>query len=206
MKSVTIKYILVGFTILVGIITCIHPVFPTEQFLQHVGTLALLFMLVFDLKKNQLSLTAFTGLVLFTLLHIIGARYIYSYVPYNEWCKLIFHIDVNALFHTSRNHFDRIVHFSFGAMFFPYVYELFNGKKGLNVLMKIIIAWMCIQTASMLYELFEWTLTLVLSGEAANDYNGQQGDMWDAQKDMVLALLGSTISAIGYLIKKRPER
>ena len=49
-----------------------------------------------------------------------------------------------------------------------------------------------IQTGSLIYELFEWLLTIVMTAEEADYYNGQQGDMWDAQKDMAwhcLALL-----------------
>ena len=57
---------------------------------------------------------------------------------------------------------------------------------------------------SMAYEIFEWLLTVFLSPEDADSYNGQQGDMWDAQKDMALALVGSTLSAIWiYLIERR---
>ena len=58
-----------------------------------------------------------------------------------------------------------------------------------------------IQTGSMIYELFEWTLTIVMTSEEADYYNGQQGDMWDAQKDMALAMLGSTIMLVYYLGK-----
>ncbi len=49
---------------------------------------------------------------------------------------------------------------------------------------------------SAVYELFEWFLSIVLAGPMANDYNGQQGDMWDAQKDMALAALGAFASAV----------
>lgn len=55
----------------------------------------------------------------------------------------------------------------------------------------------------MIYELFEWLLTIIVSSEAANNYNGQQGDMWDAQKDMALAFVGSTISALLALAFKK---
>ena len=48
----------------------------------------------------------------------------------------------------------------------------------------------------MIYELFEWLITVFLSSEEADCYNGQQGDMWDAQKDMALAMIGSTVAAI----------
>ena len=59
---------------------------------------------------------------------------------------------------------------------------------------------MMIQTCSMLYELFEWLLTIVMESEVADYYNGQQGDVWDAQKDMALALLGSTFILVLYLL------
>lgn len=55
----------------------------------------------------------------------------------------------------------------------------------------------------LLYELFEWLLTIVMTSEQADSYNGQQGDMWDAQKDMAWALLGSTIMALYYVCKDR---
>ena len=50
--------------------------------------------------------------------------------------------------------------------------------------------------ASAAYELFEWLLTLFMAPGAAEAYNGQQGDMWDAHKDMALALGGSLVAAI----------
>ena len=46
----------------------------------------------------------------------------------------------------------------------------------------------------MVYELFEWGIALSLSEGMAESYNGQQGDVWDAHKDMALAMIGSIIS------------
>ena len=63
------------------------------------------------------------------------------------------------------------------------------------------MAWLMIQTGSMIYELFEWLLTIVMSSDAADSYNGQQGDMWDAQKDMALALLGATAMLLLYMLR-----
>ena len=53
-----------------------------------------------------------------------------------------------------------------------------------------------------LYEIFEWMLTLGLSPEAAEQYNGQQGDMFDAPKDMALALLGALIWMISARLRQ----
>ena len=63
------------------------------------------------------------------------------------------------------------------------------------------MAWLLIQTGSMIYELFEWLLTIVMTAEEADYYNGQQGDMWDAQKDMALALVGSTGMFLVYAVR-----
>ena len=68
-------------------------------------------------------------------------------------------------------------------------------------LVAVLMAWLMIQTGSMMYELFEWMLTIVMTSESADYYNGQQGDIWDAQKDMALALLGSTGMLFYYILR-----
>jgi len=57
---------------------------------------------------------------------------------------------------------------------------------------------------SALYEIFEWLLTLTMEGSVATAYNGQQGDPWDAQKDMALAALGALLAA-GALAMRRMD-
>lgn len=54
-----------------------------------------------------------------------------------------------------------------------------------------VLAW--VLAISCLYEIFEWLLTIAAAGETADRYNGQQGDLWDAQKDMALAALGAVL-------------
>lgn len=66
----------------------------------------------------------------------------------------------------------------------------FNQKQAL------LVAFLSIQAFSMIYELFEWGIAVSLSEGMAESYNGQQGDMWDAHKDMGLAMIGSTIAWI----------
>jgi putative membrane protein len=169
--------------------------------LQHLGTIILLAVLFTDLRKNKLTLFAFYFFSVFILLHIIGARYIYSYVPYDKWINSIsrFLTGKSLTAIGSRNAYDRFVHLAFGILVFPIVFEYLSRRIN-NKVMLIVSTWAILQTISMLYELFEWGLTLVLSSEAANDYNGQQGDMWDAQKDMFLALVGSTGMLVIYAL------
>jgi putative membrane protein len=55
----------------------------------------------------------------------------------------------------------------------------------------------------MLYELFEWGLSMVLAPGHADAYNGQQGDVWDAQKDMAFALVGAAITLLVLWVTRR---
>ena len=197
------KLLIVASIVVFTIITCINPIYPEEQFLQHIGTALLVLLMLLDIKKNYLGKVSFIGLALFTTLHIIGARYIYSYAPYDEFVKQLCGVSINELLETTRNHYDRFVHFSFGLMMMPMFSQIAAKRMKCSMTTAIITAWLIIQTGSMIYELFEWLLTIVMTTEAANNYNGQQGDMWDAQKDMALALLGSSFTAtLMYIIKK----
>ncbi len=201
-SSNSLKIGIILFLIISCMITFINPLYPDEMFLQHLGTLCLGFILVLDVKKNYLEVNSFVGISIFVFLHIVSARYIYSYVPYNEWFINLTGFDLHKYMNWERNHFDRFVHFSFGVLFYPFLFQNFKKWNGLKNIQVIFVAWLALQTFSMLYELFEWSLTLVMSWEDAENYNGQQGDNWDAHKDMALAMLGSSFSSIYFFFKK----
>lgn len=102
-----------------------------------------------------------------------------------------------------RNGYDRLVHFAFGALLTMPVVELARRHGGLGDRWSLFTAFAFVGLVSALYETFEWLLTLVAAGETADYYNGQQGDIWDAQNDMGLALLGSLLSLGGALLTRR---
>lgn len=198
-----LKLIILITLVFFGIISCINPIFPNEQLLQHSGTILLLLILIFDLMKNSLSKLSFIFLSIFIFFHIIGARYIYTYVPYDKWLNSILSLNISI---NERNHYDRFIHFIFGILAFPFLCELITkNNKNTTKNISILLTWAIIQSLSMFYELFEWILTLVLSSEAADNYNGQQGDIWDSHKDMSLAFFSSSIMAFVYLFKKKSD-
>ena len=86
---------------------------------------------------------------------------------------------------------------------FPYLLYISKQLVGRRPLIAIFVAWLLVQTGSMLYVVFEWQLGYFFAPETADKYNGQQGDMWDAQKDMAMAMIGSTIMAIYFVIKEK---
>lgn len=93
----------------------------------------------------------------------------------------------------TRNQYDRLVHFAFGALSVVPVAEVARRWGGLSARGAAVAVLGWVLAISCLYEIFEWLLTIVAAGETADRYNGQQGDIWDAQKDMALAALGAIL-------------
>lgn len=134
----------------------------------------------------RLSNTSYSVIFVFMTLHIVGSHYTYSEVPLGFWMQEFFGL--------ARNHYDRVVHFSFGLLMAYPVREVFmriGGSKGLWALygpIEMVLGF------SAVYELMEWWVAIVFGGDLGIAYLGTQGDVWDAQKDMALAGLGSMIA------------
>jgi putative membrane protein len=188
--------------ILFAAATCIHPPYPEQLPLQHIPTVLMLIALIASKKLRSLSKASFTLIIAYLVLHSIGARYIYSYVPYDSWTKSLFGFNLNNLFGLTRNGYDRLVHFSFGLLFLYPVRELLLRYTKASETLANYISLEFIMASSMLYELFEWLIAIVLSPENAEAYNGQQGDMWDSQKDMTCATIGALVTLTIILIRR----
>lgn len=188
---------------LILVVSCVKPPFPDELYLQHSITVLVATFLVYTTIKNNLGNKAFAFIVAFMLLHIIGARWIYSYTPYDQWIKSLTGFSINSYFGFKRNQYDRLVHFFFGFLMLIPLREIYSRWFGSNLKISSHLAFLFILSASMIYEVFEWLITIVLSPDDANAYNGQQGDFWDAQKDMALAMLGALIMLLFISMTKR---
>ena len=161
--------------------------------LHHVPTLLVLLAAPFLLKRRPISDGALGFIVIFLLLHTLGGRYTYSNVPYAEWFEALTGRDFAELTGFTRNNYDRFVHLAFGLLAVRPVFEVCR-LAGLRSRLGLLAAMGFVLSMSAIYEIFEWLLTLVVAGPMAEQYNGQQGDFWDAQKDMGLAMIGAAFS------------
>jgi putative membrane protein len=122
------------------------------------------------------------------ILHVIGSHYTYSEVPFGftlqEW------LDAN------RNMYDRLVHFSFGLLLYYPLREMFariakvKGVWGYYVPLDVVAAFAGI------FEIIEWMVARKVDPAAGLAFLGTQGDIWDAQKDMGLAIVGALIALV----------
>lgn len=178
----------------------IEPLNWSDYLLHQAGTLIFLGLLGYAYHYFNTRRTSFIWGCVFLFIHIVGARYLYSYVPYDDWSNYLFGVEISELFGWQRNMYDRLVHFSYGLFIFPMILDMFcrifPAITGTSKRTIILLVLQFNIATSTLYELFEWALAMGLSPEAAEAYNGQQGDMWDAQKDILLALIGGSLAAI----------
>jgi len=159
-------------------------------------TVVFVALLLLTYKRFPLSHISYTLIFVFMILHTIGAHYTYAEVPYDNWAKALFGVGINEIFGFTRNHYDRLVHFSFGFLMAYPVREIFlrivnvKGFWGYYLPLDVMAAF------SMVYELIEWAVALAFGGELEMTYLGTQGDIWDAHKDMALATLGALITVL----------
>ena len=184
-------------------ITLWSPLYPREQWLQHVPTAIALPALLLAAKRGWLSDLSMSCLAAMLALHILGARWIYSYVPYEQWCDAAIGSGPHDWFGWTRNHYDSLVHLAFGLLMTRPLAEAARRYARMGVASSLAFAWLAVAGVSAVYEVFEWGLAVIAAPDFAVKYNGQQGDFWDAQKDMALAMTGSSLAAIGIAIAGR---
>lgn len=169
--------------------------YPDMMPLQHAGTIVVAAWIAWGIVHGTASPAGSRCLMAFMLLHAFAARWIYSYVPYDTWAMDLVGRTASETFGWERNHFDRLVHLMFGVLVSPRLMDGYRRMVARPLQARLLVVqW--VAAASLAYELFEWVLTAVLSPEDAEGYNGQQGDPWDAHKDMALAVAGSTLWAL----------
>lgn len=124
-------------------------------------------------------------------LHTIGGHYTFALVPF-DW--------VTNLFGFSRNHFDRIAHFSVGFWAFGAAEWLYRKKLVANRFLLFTYPVFLIATVAMSYELIEWIYAATSDPAAGAAYLGSQGDIWDAQKDMLADTLGAIFATTAFML------
>ncbi len=172
----------------VWIWAAIEPKFPHDWLLENY--LVFLFVPIICIlgRYFKLSNVSYTLITLFMILHVIGSHYTYAEVPLGftlqEW------------FGGDRNMYDRIVHFSCGFLLFYPIREVFMRVARVKGVWSYILPIDLWGSFSAIYEIIEWQAAKNVDPAAGLAFLGSQGDIWDAQKDMGLALLGSVIAAL----------
>lgn len=172
------------------VISGIHPFDRTTWILEIFPILIALPILFFTYNNFRLTQLLYFFIFIHMLILVLGGAYSYARVPLGfaiqDWLNL------------SRNPYDKIGHFFQGFAPALIAREILIRKevvKGTKMLAFIVGS--IVLAISATYELIEWAAALMLQ-QGAEEFLGTQGDMWDTQSDMFLALVGAIVALVGF--------
>lgn len=178
-------------------ILAVHPIDRPTWFAENL-TVWILVAGILLLRSRGVIFSPFAYGAMFVLiyLHTIGGHYTFALVPFN-W--------VTDFFGFSRNHFDRIAHFSVGFYAFAIAEWLDRRQLVTNRFLLFTYPLFTIASVAAFYEIIEWIYAVMSDPAAGAAYLGSQGDIWDAQEDMLADTLGAILATGCYFRLRRPQ-
>lgn len=160
------------------------------------GVIVIIIAIVYY-NKFRLTTLSYTIICILAILMFIGGHYTFSKVPLFNWLK--------DQFDFQRNHYDRFGHFLKGLFVIVFREILLRMTPLTKGKWLFIISISLSLATSAIYEIGEWIFTkLAHGGKTAKNFLGTQGDIWDAQWDMMLNLIGALIAY--FLLSKLHDR
>jgi len=169
----------------VWVVTSVRPLDRHDWLLENLLVFGLVIVLIATYRAFPLSDLSYLLITAFMTLHAIGAHYTYAQVPLGFWMQQAFGL--------ARNHFDRIVHFSFGLLMAYPIREVFLRVANARGFWAYYLPLDVTLAFSALYEIMEMVIASLVAPGTGDAWLGTQGDVWDPQKDMGLAALGALI-------------
>ena len=178
----------------IWICAAIHPLKRDDWLLENLLVFVSVPLLVLTYQRLAFSNAFYLLVFLFLILHAAGAHYTYSEVPFGYWLKDAFQLQ--------RNHFDRIVHFAYGLLLTYPVREMLLRIVKVRGYWALLLPVAVIISLSGLFEIIEAVVARLVDPDLGTAYLGIQGDVWDAQKDMALAVLGAVLAVVFSILKR----
>ena len=180
---------LLGIVAIIFVALGVHPQADRfTWFMENVPAIIAAPILMSTYRRFPFSRMVYRLIAIHAVILMVGGYYTYAKVPLGFWMQDIFHF--------TRNHYDRIGHFVQG--FVPaLVLREFLIRKG-GVKRGLLLSFLCVGVAlgiSAFYEFFEWW-TALATETGAEAFLGTQGDIWDTQSDMFMAMVGAILAMI----------
>lgn len=181
---------LLALLVLVSIATLWNPPAGRTSWLLEVGPgLAGVVVLIAVYRRFRMSNVVYVCVFLHVLILVYGGFYTYAMTPLGNWAR--------DTFHWQRNHYDRVGHLALGVFPALYTREILLRTSPLRrgKWLFFIVCSICLAIGAF-WELLEWWTTLIVASDVGAAFLGSQGDVWDAQWDMLLALIGAAVSLV----------
>jgi putative membrane protein len=191
--------------VLIVVVSGYSPHSRVDWALENLLVLLLVGTLVAVSGRFRLSTVSISLVFVFLCIHELGSHYTYAKVPYDQWCSALTGISLDKALGWQRNHFDRLVHLSYGLLMAYPIREVLLRLTPLRGFWLVFMALNIILSTSAIYEIVEWIGGAFLGDDTSRAFVGAQNDPWDSQKDMALAVAGAFVSECVVLLYK-PKR
>lgn len=193
-----LRVILACYTAL-WILLAIAPVDRGDWLLENLLIFISVAVLGFTYRRFRFSNISYALILIFLVFHTIGAHYTYANVPFGFW--------VRDWLHLNRNHYDRLIHFSFGFLLLYPMRELLIRSAHAREHWATWLSLVALAALSSFFEIIEAIVAQIVRPDLGAAYLGTQGDIWDAQKDMAAAFVGALLVTIWLtIISRNPKR
>lgn len=182
------KFYLISTFLLFWLWAAWQPIYPHDWLLENYLVFIFVPIIFASGRYFRLSNISYTLITIFMCLHVVGSHYTYAEVPFGY--------TLQDWFGSDRNMYDRLVHFSFGLLIAYPFREVFVRIAKTKGFWSYYFPWDLMAAMAGIYELIEWVTAIRVNPEAGLAFLGTQGDVWDAQKDMALAILGGLIALV----------
>ncbi len=170
-------------------------------FIENLPVMIIVFLLVVTFHKFRFSNTSYFLMGFAMMYHTFGGHYSFEFTPFEFGNSMLEYLNFDFLFPEGRNNFDRVGHYLTGVFAYP-IAELALVKRWVSSRwVAIVFGIFAIGFLAATYEVVETVYALVEGGAAGSAFLGSQGDIWDAQKDMLLDILGAVTVSILFWFK-----
>ncbi len=195
-RSFYLPFTLLGLYLLLFAVAAVNPYDRATWWAENLPVMIAVAGLVLSWRWFQFSNTAYFLMWLFLCYHTVGGHYTFALVPFDWGNKILSLLNMEFLLPEGRNNFDRLGHFLVGVFAYP-VAELFYRKRWVtNIATAVLLGIFALGFWGALYEVIEMYFAVLYGGESGAAFLGSQGDEWDAQKDMLMDILGATMVSI----------
>ncbi len=182
--------------VVIWIAFAIDPWFRSDWLLENVIVFFAVPALMLMHRHMPLSKISYSLIFVFLCLHQVGAHYTYAMVPYDQWFDTLTGQGLSERLGWERNHYDRLIHLFYGLLITYPMREIVMRVSRVQGFWAYLLPLLVVISTSTLFELLEWGAAVVFGGDLGVAYLGTQGDVWDAQKDMLLATIGAVTTTL----------
>jgi len=195
-ENYTVPLWLLTFYGLVFAVCAVSPYDRAVWWAENIPVLIIVAVLMLISRNFRFTNTSYVLMAVFIMLHTIGGHFTFERVPFGA---------VSDFFGFERNHFDRVAHFTVGFYAYPIAEYLMRKRLVHTRWIVALFPVFAIATVAGAYEIIEWQYALNSDPAAGNAVLGSQGDVWDAQKDILADILGALLVTGLFLFQHRAE-